>query len=59
MDTWDLYFISIFTWQLHPGYCRSPDEKLSAEQCAELTNKLMEVRKKWRGLDQSLEPSDL
>ncbi len=43
MDTWDLYFITVVGWKLHPGY---PDD-VDLEKCADIADKMMEVRR-WR-----------
>ena len=44
MDEWDIYFATIVGMQLHPGYTREGTEPLTIEQCAQLADKMMEVK---------------
>jgi len=43
--TWDIYFQCIVGWQQHPGTRKENCEPLTLEECAELTNEMMRVRR--------------
>jgi len=42
---WDLYYVGVVGWQLHPGYARENVEPLTLNECAELTNNMIKVRR--------------
>lgn len=43
---WDAFFSGVVGWQLHPGYSRENVEPMTLEECAELANAMMKVRKR-------------
>lgn len=43
-STWDVYYQMIVGWQFHPGYLRDNATPLSLEECAELADRMMEIR---------------
>jgi len=46
MDLWDLAYIQLASWTLHPGYLREGASAPSFEDLAHLTNQLMAAREK-------------
>ncbi len=44
MTPWDLYFATIVGWQCHPGYLKSPGQKMDLHQCAELADAMCQTR---------------
>lgn len=51
MDVWDIYFSGLVGWSLHPGYLRDGARSMTLDECADLADKMCEVRK-CRGLPQ-------
>ncbi len=55
MTIFELYFASIASWRMHPGYLRDGVEPPSLEECADIAE-LMELitveRKEWHGHQQ-------
>ncbi len=47
--TWDLYFLTIVGWSLHPGYQRNPESKLTLDEAAHMADEMLRVREeKWQ-----------
>lgn len=44
MEVWDLYFMQLCGWLLHPGYLREGTFKPSLEEIADLVDTMMVVR---------------
>ena len=44
MYVWDLYFAQVVGMNLHPGNLRPNATPMTLEECAELADKMMEVR---------------
>lgn len=42
---WDLYFSGLVGWALHPGYMKDGRRTMSLEQCADLADEMMIVRR--------------
>lgn len=43
-SVWDIYFHMIVGWQFHPGYLRDGTTSLTLEECAQIADKMMEIR---------------
>lgn len=46
MSLWDLYFMQVASWLLHPGYQREGTKVPSLEDIADMVDAMMEVRNK-------------
>lgn len=44
MDLWDIYFMQLASWRLHPGYLREGASAPSLEAIAVMCNEMMAVR---------------
>lgn len=44
MDLWDMFFMQMASWRLHPGYLREGAKAPSLEEIAEVVNQMMKVR---------------
>lgn len=42
---WDLYYSGVVGWSLHPGYLRDNTEKMTLEECADIVDKMIEIRR--------------
>jgi hypothetical protein len=42
---WDLYFAQVVGMNLHPGTTRDNAREMTLEECADLVDKMLEVRK--------------
>lgn len=49
MTIWDLFFMQICSWRLHPGYLKPGVEPPSLEECAELADAMLAERnRRWQ-----------
>lgn len=44
MEVWDLYFASVVTMSLHPGYEREGANRLTLRECADLADRMVRLR---------------
>lgn len=44
-ELWDLYFSGIVGWSLHPGYLKTPDQKPTLQECANLADQMILIRR--------------
>lgn len=44
MDVWDLYFSTLCSWHLHPGYLREGAVKPTLEECADIADEMLKIR---------------
>lgn len=51
---WDIYFSTAVGWTLHPGYQREGSQILTIEDCAEIADEMLLIRK-WRQKNGSLD----
>ncbi len=47
MEVFDLYFASVVSWTLHPGYNKPDTPKPSLAELRELVEAMLEEREKW------------
>ena len=44
VDAWDMYFAACCSWLFHPGYLRSPEERPSVKDIADVCDEMLEER---------------
>lgn len=51
-DAWELYYSTLCSWYLHPGYQREGTVRPSLEEIADIADEMLKVRnkrtRKWR-----------
>ncbi len=55
IQIWDIYFATLAGWTLHPGYQKPGTTAPDLIHCAELANKMMEIRQWPDGEQQPLQ----
>lgn len=49
---WDNYFAEVTGWTHHPGYYRENATKPTLEECADIADQMLAIRRKRAGGDQ-------
>lgn len=44
MDVWDIYFATLVSFTLHPGYLKDEDRRPSLAECARMADQMYELR---------------
>jgi hypothetical protein len=49
MEVFDMYFATIVSMAIHPGYARDNVKQMTLEDCAEKAAEMIEIRKNYTG----------
>jgi hypothetical protein len=51
-EEWNLYYITVVGWSLHPGYNKPGTKKLTLEDCVKIATEMQKEKPRWVGEQQ-------